>query len=412
MFAIPILVPFLAALAILISPLWCITRGNRFEKQNNLKRFGMFLLISFVATAGVCGLLLWGGCLKMYFSEVWNNRIVKITHEEKWTTHETRTETYTTGSGKNQTTHTRTIHYTDTHGPYWKAYTDQGATHTINSGTYNKWMKLWANQKKTGVHKGSSAGLDRSISGNIYACIWPKTFETIYPWASIHRYKNKVRMSDSVLKYSEPTEELMARYPRPADKRNTEPWVAYSGKVLDMDPMLLRRINADMGYRRQIHALLVTFSGDTPRTVVDDVLTAWQGPNKNELVTFVALDGSEVKWVEVHSWMDDTTLHAMLRDRLAGQSWATAEYAKALQDLVPKYWRRKEFEDFDYLKVSIHGGWIFAALVLSLVVVVVTFLALDGRFENMGRRFSGNRYGNRGLKFGSHRKIWSRRSNW
>ncbi len=220
-------------------------------------------------------------------------------------------------------------------------------------------------------------------------------------------------MSDSVLKYAEPTEDMKARYPRPADGNNASPWVSFGGQVPDMDLLLLQRVNASLGMRKQVHTMLVTFAGDMPRNVADEVLAAWQGPNKNELVTFMALDGTDVKWVEVHSWMDDTTLHAMLRDEIAGKPWSTESYAKALRELVPKYWKRKEFADFDYLEVSIHPGWIVGALVLSIIIVVAVFMGLDGRFERLGWQrsmksfmFSG------GGKYGETKIRVPRRRRW
>jgi len=391
MWLIPILIPVLAAFVILVSPKWNVVKqpgdfNSGWSLRENRKRFGIFLLVSFILTGLVAGGLYWGGTAKMWYKEVWNNKVLRMKHEEKWTTHETRTETYTTGSGKNQQTHTRIVHYTEDHGPYWTLYDDQGKRHRTNEGVYRKWVGIWGNEKKTGENKGSAAGFDRAITGGIFESHWPKTFETIHPRASIHKYKNKVRQAPSVLNLGEPTEELVKRYPRPADQNNTSPIIYLGGVLPDADDLLLRRVNAKLGRQCEIHTILVVFPKDAPRSVMDDVLVAWQGPNKNELATFLSIDGRTVKWCEVHSWLDNTTIHGIVRDAMMGEPFSCQRYADMLLENVPRHWHRKEFVDFDYLKVNIHWGWIVSALVLSIIIVFLVYFGLDGGFERVADR--------------------------
>jgi len=302
----------------------------------------------------------------------------------RWTTHETRTETYTTGSGKNEQTHIRIVHYTETHGPYWTSIDEYGSESSISESEYNHWKAVWKNEKRTGMHKGSSAGFDRSIDGPIYECLWPHTFDTIWPHAEIHKYVNKIRASHSVLKYGEATPQQLERFPRPADKKNTSPVVIYGGlNASGADMLFLQRINASLGRSREVHPILVVFGKDEPRGAVTDALTAWQGPNKNELVTFLSLDGQTIRWVEVHSWMDDTTLHAVLRDELMGQPFTVKRYGELLQEYVPKLWHRKHFTPINaYLRVAIHPGWIFLAFFLSIATGVGSYFVIDRTTED------------------------------
>jgi len=391
---IPIMLPILVAFVILVSPKWPVTRqgtekvmGNYWRSDYSLQqylkehrvRFFAFVAITMVLSLIVSGFLFWLGNRKVYDKEVWHFKVTKIQHEEKWTTHETRTETYTTGSGKNQQTHTRTVHYTEEHGPYWTKHLENGENQRIDAGEYANWRKVWANEKKVGEHKGSSAGLSRAITGGIFDCVWPDTFETIYPHGEVHSYKWKVRYSESALRdIGEPTEELVKKYPRPAEQRNTAPLMSYEGVSLGGDAdLLLRRVNAVLGPRKQVHTLLVLFKGSTPRTVVDDVLKAWQMPNKNELVTFVALDSNTVKWCEVHSWIDNTALHGDLETAFMGEPFTAQLYADTLLELVPKGWNRKHASEFDYLEVDLHWGWGFGTFLLSIVIVIVGYFIVD-----------------------------------
>jgi hypothetical protein len=142
--------------------------------------------------------------------------------------------------------------------------------------------------------------------------------------------------------------------------------------------------------------MLVLLGKDAGRGAVTDILTAWQGPNKNELVTFVSLDGQTVRWVEVHSWMDNTTLHATLRDALMGQPFTAKRYGELLRQHVPTLWQRKHFTPINaYLHVDISAGWIWLAVILSVICGVATYFLIE---KTMG----GN-----GGTWGDDPALWS-----
>jgi len=342
------------------------------------KKLLIFSLASFVMSACVSGALYGFAAMSIMDKEVWHFKIFTIRHEEEWTTHETRTETYTTGSGKHQTTHTKTVHYTENHGPYWTAIDERSSEHRIDSSEYDKWSKVWGNQLQTGVHKGSSAGWDRSITGKIFECKWTRDFERIYPWDEIHHYKNKVRHCSSVLKYREPTKELEKLYPRPAESGDCSPVLCYGASLGAADIQRLRQVNAELGPKYLVHTLLVLFGKDADRSKIDDILSAWRSVNKNELVTFLALDGgSTVRWCEVQSWMDDTTIHATLRDALVAEPFTARRYSDLLMQYVPKQWKKKNFHDFDYLRVEIPIGWKVIAILVVIGGLVGIFVVVD-----------------------------------
>jgi prepilin-type N-terminal cleavage/methylation domain-containing protein len=393
---IPLIVPLLVAFAILVSPRWPVTGGqsvkalkrgwwresNAQDEQNqNRKRFLVFVLVVMIVSGMVSGLLCWLGNRKVYDNEVWHFKVVRVQHEEEWTEEESRTRQVPSGTDSegNTTYRTETYYVTEHYGPYWKKFLEDGRSKGISQGEYEHWKKIWANEVRTGEHKGSAAGFSRAITGGIFNCQWPKTFETIYPHSEVHSYKWKVRYSESALRDVEAvTEELVQRYPRPAESKNTSPVISYEGLSLGGDAdLILRRVNAVLGRRHEVHTMLVLFKGDTPRSVVGDVLRAWQLPNKNELVTFISLDGEKVKWCEVHSWIDDTTLHASLRDALSGQPFTPGRYAELLQELVPRHWKRKQAEELDYLEVDLHWGWGLGSLLFSIVLSVVAYFVID-----------------------------------
>lgn len=376
---VPVLLPIIAVVIILASPYWCITQGTYDERNENKKKLGIFFGISFLASAIISGILYGCGTLKVYDKEVWNYRIVRVSHEERWSEEESRTREVPDGTDKDGNTiyRTETYYVTEYYGPYWKAIDEYGEIENIDENTYKYWVKVWGNEKKVGEHRGSAAGFDTPITGGIFNSDWPQNFETIYPYSSIHTYKNKVRYSHSVLKYKEPTKQLEKAYPRPADLGNFTPVLSYGRNFSDEEVLLLRRTSASLGSRYLIHPILVAFGPDANRSVVDDVLSAWRGPNKNELVIFASFYGDVVKWCEVHSWMDDTTIHGMIRDEMMEGKFTVKKYSDLLRKTVPKNWRKKSFKDFDYLRVEVAWGWKIGALVASIISMIIAVVAIQ-----------------------------------
>jgi hypothetical protein len=389
---IPALIPIIGVLILLVCPgkwAWPVFRWEGAESDSEIARnwakFGLFLISNILA----CILFAWlswaGAVQKMKFNEVWNYKVTGIRHEMQWTEEVTYTVTVddgdTTDSEGNVThhSHTETRHRTDTYGPYWHSIDEYGDVSGIDQSEYDYWKAVWNTERQTGMHEGSSAGWDQKIDGPIFECYWPKTFETIWPTCEINSYVNKIRVSHSVLQWGKPTPEQLAKYPRPVDQGNTMPILNYGGVPVTADEALyLRRVNAFFGVEKQIHTMLVLFGKEADRSVVQDIMMAWSGPNKNELITFISLDGSKVRWVEVQSWMDNTKLHGVMADEIMGQPFSIRRYGDLLLKHVPKLWHRKHFTPINaYLKVDIHPGWIILAVFLSIIAGVVSYFVIE-----------------------------------
>jgi hypothetical protein len=374
-----LLIPAVAIVAIAISPLWPLTTGNSYGRQSSRSKLLKYSLSAYVAAILVSGGLYLVAENALMDKEVWHYKITKINHEEEWTTKETRTRQVACGTdSKGHTKYrTETYHVTEHHGPFWNSFDERGTSHSISSVEYDKWVKIWANQHQAGVHQGSSAGFDSSITGRIFESDWTKDFDRIYPYNEIHRYENRIRHCSSVFKLKEPTKEQEAQYQRPAENENASSILSYGATVASGDFDLSNRVNAELGPKYLVHTILVLFGKDADRSKVDDVLNAWRGVNKNELVTFVCLDGKTVKWCEVHSWMDDTTIHADIRDAMMSGDFSTKKYADLLMKEVPKHWFKKNFHDFDYLQIEIAWGWKLGAFIFEVLIMIGLYFLIE-----------------------------------
>jgi hypothetical protein len=245
----PTMIGFLITSFILTLLLWpLLTKGLCSHKQIKDKA----LLLAICAAVDIpLSLAVYGICLSTQREyEAWTYKILSVEHWEQWTTHETRTEVYYTGSGENRQMHTRTVHYTAKHGPYWYAIDEYGHKHRIANTEYEKWKDIWQGETQTGFNKGTSAHFWDRKDGRILACKWDNDFNTMYPFVEIKSYENRVRRSQSVFRTTKPTKEIKNKYKLPLDKNNASPILCYDGvSVSDADMLYVHRTNALLGHK-------------------------------------------------------------------------------------------------------------------------------------------------------------------
>ena len=115
----------------------------------------------------------------------------------------------------------------------------------------------------------------------------------------------------------------------------------------------MRRVNAELGPKSKIHVLVLLWNGNVYSSEeMNNVLASWKGPNKNELVISIGLDHSrKIVWSQCYSWVDDTTIHSKIRQDILAMDTLNFDVLKeSIMQNVPKYWVKKDFKDFDYIK--------------------------------------------------------------
>jgi len=330
-----------------------------------------YCFASIVFLIGFSTLMYFVGISHIKYDEIWNSRIDSVEYWERWTTLETESREVAVGTDSKGNTIYETEYYdiTEEHGPYWYKIDEYCDKHSTNAANYNKWLSIWNNEKVIKTNKGSAASGDIAITGNVYACTWTSKINQIYPYESIHTYVNKVRATKNTFNFSEPSEEDIQLFPRPADTGNMSSIISYGCPVNPADELYLRQVNAHIGSQCQIHIMLLLFDSEKySRSVTDRVLSVWQGTNKNELAIFMGLKNNSISWIHVNSWLDNTTLHSLLETELLGQNLNVEQLGEKLLSYVPKYWIRKEFKDFDYLKVNIRYTYKVLYVFVSFII--------------------------------------------
>jgi hypothetical protein len=357
----------------------------------------MLVFTMIAMTAMFSGGLL--GTRQTVFSEYRGYYATAAEYQEVWTTHETRlvSHTKTDSKGVTHTTYT-TEHYTETHGPFYSFTLNTGETRSVGSGEYAQAKVLWSNEQKVGEHEGSAAGWrgsvfqmgEKPITGGIFKTTWPHTNATIVPILDKYTYVNKLRAChQSVFKFSTATPELKKKYPRPVDTKDDGPIYNIDApiKVLAEDQLVLQQVNAEQGVAHEVHTMVFLFdaSKHTP-AVTNDVLSAWEGVNKNELVIFMGIEpqSTMVSWVKVESWCDNTRIHKEIETALLFSSFYGQTIAKCLRTNVPLYWHRKHFKDFNYLRVPVewYGYLIYGIMMAIGGAVLIWYRKQQQELEN------------------------------
>ncbi len=365
-------------------------------------QMGAMITLGFIGGSGMLAMIiLFAGTDNAKYSEIWNYKVVSIKHTEEWTVRESRTREVSCGTDKKGNTkyRTETYYVTEHYGPYWNSTDEYGDVHTISQEEYDKWAKIWGNSKVVGHHKGTATLLHTAISGDIFQCVWAGDFDRMYPFHYIRNYVNKVRATKNIWSTAEPDAKDKALFTRPADVGNVIPIVSYdsSGSMFnDEEKLYLERKNCIWGPSKQMHLMLVIFnSKDSGIDMVARVLNAWQGPNKNELCVFMGLDADrKTTWIQTVSWMDDTTLHALINDHWLGKRIDVKEFAGFIDGNL-KNWKRKSFKDFDYIRIEICNGAKIIDCILQILLyigyVITLVVVLRDNFSD-GRHSYSNSY--------------------
>lgn len=353
--------------------------ANKWHKREPLFALsvvGISLVLSLICWIGIH----FGNSARMMFKEVWNYKINKVAYYEEWDEtvpcqhpiYQTITHTYTDSKGQTYTeTETIIVGYehpfdVDTHPPRWIAIDEYESSHKIDRQEYNKWKNIWGNNHFQDMHRDYY-----SEDGDMYYSVWDNQFNTIYPWEEIKLYQNKIRVAKSVFNFAEVSKEIAKRYQRPADNSNGNPILTYGISVTENDQILFKRLNASLGKQYKIHNIVMLFDySKYPISEVENIKNAWKGANKNELVTCIGLSSNNhIEWCDVFSWMDDTTIHSMIRqDVVELKTYDNNQLFYILNKRIPQYWVKKDFRDFDYLRVEIPFSYIIGG-VITLVIL-------------------------------------------
>lgn len=342
---------------------------DRFTFLHYIIIIGGSCLLCFAVRA----LMLWSS---MSSTEYLGGYVEKITYYEPWDELVTKTREVFVGYDEDGNPIYETETYTEReyHKESW-AYVSSFNRweNSIDKATYEK-MKAKLSSKP--VFRDMHRHYYR-IDGDAYDTFWDRTINHCFDLTISKTYQNRIKASEShtIFRYSdiskaEAKELGLKEYPDIKNFLAQNPIIG--GRPTTYDINEIKYINAVHGSKHQFRTYILIFDG-----FKTDVETAemqkgyWQGGNKNEFVVCLGVIGDSVTWCSPFSWCDEPKLELLTRDYFIEHPKLNIQkYGEWLDLRIATNWQRKQFADFEYIKIGLtetQGIWLF---ILSIVFSV------------------------------------------
>ena len=286
--------------------------------------------------------------------------------------------------------HTRTDKDGDTEVYYtWeREYHSERYTYVDNESSWEYYLskKEYEVIKKRMGNNSVFRDMNRKyhrIDGDAYDIYWDKTIEHLYDITTPHSYTNKIKASQShtIFKYSDISEEdakELGLYEYPDIKlMNQDPIIGRN--TTDKDKQRIKYINATYGKTHQFRIYMLFYEGKDIE-ISEQQKAYWQNGNKNEFVVCLGTQKDSVVWCNPFSWCDEPKLEVLTRDYFIQNPKVDIDaYGKWLQTQIPTKWKRKEFADFEYIRIGLSRGQYIALIIIMILlnIGISVFLVMN-----------------------------------
>jgi hypothetical protein len=311
--------------------------------------------------------------------------VTRVTYYEPWDEMVLRTKTRTVSNGKGgTTTQTYTVWEREYHSEkYTYIDSETKREHHLSKKEYDVIMKRLNNTK---VFRDMKRHYHR-IDGDAYDTYWDNSIEHLYEITTPHVYQNKIKadQNNTIFKHIEISKEEASEmglyeYP-PISMKSQNPIIGKN--VSDKDIQRIKYINAKYGKEYQFRTYILIYD-NADMEISELQKSYWQNGNKNEFIVCLGVQQDSVIWCNPFSWSDAPKLEMLTRDYfITNPKLNIDEYGKFLEEQIPTNWKRKEFEDFNYIKVGL-GRWqnITLLIICILLNVGISIFLVKNEFHN------------------------------
>lgn len=340
-----------------------------------------------------------------YSTEYRGNLITSATYYEYYSTwvDKTCSREVCSGSGENRTCVTEyyDCSYCDENEPYWVVTDNEGNNHTISKKYYEKLIKKWSadpqfidmNREIVKEYSGFfSKTLECGCDGDKYKIKWDKKPETSEANVYEHSYKNKVLNNNSAFSYGKISKEeaekmKLYEYPEYYDfyKQNA---------ILGLEKVKgLKNSNEiqnkfefinGLGYKTKNKTFVLLFP-DRNLDVAFLQEQYWLGGNRNELVICIGYDSktNKINWVKPFSWTDNKRVLVEIREEISELKYLDFDkiYVK-VYNIIHKYFKPKNFDDFEYLDTEYStGSYVFVYISSLIISILISIWIVKNEFR-------------------------------
>lgn len=307
--------------------------------------------------------------------------------------------TYTTGSGKNRTTHTKyctryyDCSYCDDYSAKYTMIDTKGNEISISKEKYEYLIKEWnATPQFVELNRDINYHFGCGKDGNMYSVKWdnnPLTSETTTYEVG---FTNILKCNHSAFNYPVIEEEAARQaglydYPKLI-------WDKYQPSILGLDSInyndkygLIKRLdylNGAFGSQYKVKVFTLFFRNkDIQTSFLQEAY--WDGGNQNEIVVCIGVDdGGNFTWVRPFSWCDNKLVLVDIREDLMEGNNKTPEFIyQTYVNTIQKNWHYKSFKDFNYLSFEPTTGQLIFVYILTLLISVgCVWWAIKNEFEH------------------------------
>lgn len=302
--------------------------------------------------------------------EYLNGYLVSATYYEDWT--EPRTCSYTTcsGSGKNRVCTTHYYSCPQYHPEKWEVKDNRGYTWSISKEEYDKYLKLWGNEKFVDLDRNYTNGDD----GDSYVTNFDRKKEHIFLTTIEHGYENKVQASHSLFKIPQISDEKAKKlglydYPDIVSYKQHR-LIGLKSPKLDHKMEIL---NAYLGKSKQVNSYLIIFN-NKDKKYGDYQERYWMGGNKNEFNVILGFNKNKtLSWFKIMTFSESQELKINIRNYLSSHINKGIDLSKFIDYLhgqIKTNYTRKNFSDFDYLEIDFTDTeFMWLGIIIFIVVI-------------------------------------------
>ena len=277
---------------------------------------------------------------------------------------------YTTGSGKNKTRHTKyctrwvDCSYCDKHSEYWQITDNYNHIWSVTKEEYERLGKQW-NSRPVFVDQ------DRHIvnhfgcgeDGDMYQHNWDSGMLSIEGSTWTESYENHVQISKSSFNIGEVSKEDVKKhglyeYPTLQNYHQTNILGLDSATFVDTNhklgaAKLFEYFNSVYGPKRKIKVFVLMFYGKDIETAVKQK-NYWVNGNKNEVVICIDVDRAtgKINWVYPFSWTENKRIQVDIREDVSNMKVLDFTKLYHTVDEDTKSFAYRDFHQFDYLSVD------------------------------------------------------------
>jgi hypothetical protein len=318
-------------------------------------------------------------------TEYLGSYITKVTYYEPWDEMVLRTKTRTVSDGKGGTkTESYTVWEREYHSERY-SYIDNNSVweHYISKKEYDAIIeRLHSPAVFRDMHRSY-----HRIDGDAYDTYWDNSVSHLYDITVTNLYKNKIKadQSNTIFRYIDISKEeasLLGLYEYPAIKwMNQNPIIGYDAS--DEEIQKIKYINAIYGKEYQFRTYILIYE-NAEMEISELQKSYWQNGNKNEFIVCLGVQKDSVIWCNSFSWCDAPKLEVLTRDYfIKNPKINLNDYGTFLESKIPTEWERKQFQDFEYIRIGLSNLQSVILLIICIIInIVIAIILVRNDVEN------------------------------